>query len=303
MDANKWNIKNLITACLIPVTMNMIHNICYMCVYALSVSGSSHSVSGSASAVSCILCILIFLCMYRLYFSSPLSKIFAKKDAGCISFLRLYSVSIKASKKSIQILTITVISCTILGIALQIFFTGILTITDIYIPYALESYHQMVNNSFNTSLGWLRIFSVVLLSPVAEELAFRLFGCNLIMCSVPASYKRHTKVWLSIFTTALLFGLYHGNIVQFIYAAVAGIIFGFIAFVTSSVIFPILAHISVNTAAYLPLSILYITKERTAIFTVLSLIIIVSVMYIIRNIWTYGTQVPSHQDRPDTGTA
>ena len=79
--------------------------------------------------------------------------------------------------------------------------------------------------------------AVVIIAPILEELVFRSFIINRTR-----AYGEKTAVVFS----ALLFGLYHGNIQQFFYAFGLGLIFGFIYVRTGKVRYTIFLHMIIN---------------------------------------------------------
>ena len=81
------------------------------------------------------------------------------------------------------------------------------------------------------------IIFVVILSPIVEEIIFR--G---ILLDKLRGYGDKT----AIVFTALTFGLLHGNLSQFFYAFVLGLIFGYIAIKTNTIQYTIILHIIVN---------------------------------------------------------
>lgn len=53
--------------------------------------------------------------------------------------------------------------------------------------------------------------------------------------------------WTAVVFTAVVFGLMHGNIAQFLYATVLGLIFGYIAVKTNSIRYTVLIHMIINS--------------------------------------------------------
>ena len=53
--------------------------------------------------------------------------------------------------------------------------------------------------------------------------------------------------WTAVVYTSVIFGLMHGNIAQFLYATVIGLIFGYVAVKTNSIKYTVLIHIVINT--------------------------------------------------------
>ena len=94
-------------------------------------------------------------------------------------------------------------------------------------------------------------FAVVIGAPLFEEILFR--GIFL---------THHLKYgsWHAITVTGLLFGLLHQNHQQIIYATALGLLFGYIAVKSGSLIPSIVAHMSVNLYSFLITLSLYFTN-------------------------------------------
>lgn len=74
--------------------------------------------------------------------------------------------------------------------------------------------------------------------PIMEEVMFRGFLLK---------RARVFGDWTAVVYTALMFGLLHGNISQFLYATAIGLIFGYVAVKTNSIRYTIALHMIVNT--------------------------------------------------------
>lgn len=101
-------------------------------------------------------------------------------------------------------------------------------------PYYAELSEQIYTNQ---NLVWM-IVAVGILGPIAEELVFR----GLI-------YKRAKDYWgakAGIVISAMLFGIYHGNMIQFIFAAILGLFFAYLYERTDTLWVPVLCHMGVN---------------------------------------------------------
>lgn len=85
---------------------------------------------------------------------------------------------------------------------------------------------------------WARILCYEIVAPISEELVFR-----------QVIYKRLrgiSSVWVAIIISALLFGLYHGNLVQGIYAFIMGCLLALVYEWTGSFAAPVLFHMIAN---------------------------------------------------------
>ena len=83
----------------------------------------------------------------------------------------------------------------------------------------------------------MQIIIIVILAPIAEELLFRKFLLDRV-----ANFGETTAVLLS----GLMFGLYHCNLSQFVYAFALGCFFAFIYLRTGNIIYTILLHMFIN---------------------------------------------------------
>lgn len=82
-----------------------------------------------------------------------------------------------------------------------------------------------------------QILIVAILGPIMEELVFRKFIIDRVR-----NYGEVTAMMIS----AVMFGLYHENFSQFIYATIIGIFFAFIYMRTGKIIYTMILHIFVN---------------------------------------------------------
>ena len=84
---------------------------------------------------------------------------------------------------------------------------------------------------------WLIILMVVIIGPIVEEFIFR----KLFMDKLGMYGDR-----LAIVVSAIAFGLFHGNLYQFFYAALLGIVLGYLYSRTSNILYPIALHMIMN---------------------------------------------------------
>lgn len=99
-----------------------------------------------------------------------------------------------------------------------------------------EVENVMVNLTSQIS-PWVNFLIVVIAAPIMEELLFRKFIVD-----------RTTRFGegVSIVLSGLMFGLFHGNLNQFVYAFMIGVLFGFIYIKTRNIIYTIILHMIVN---------------------------------------------------------
>ena len=141
---------------------------------------------------------------------------------------------------------ISVLSGMSLALFLNILFyaTGIVNISS--------SFKEVSSSQASTGLlAGIILFGII--TPVAEELVFRgivLSRLNLGFSITPA-----------IILSALMFGIYHGNLVQGIYGTLMGLLIGYVYIKYDALVYPILVHSGANilifiiTSLHLPLSL------------------------------------------------
>ena len=86
----------------------------------------------------------------------------------------------------------------------------------------------------STAFQWAMMFLFIgIIGPILEELVYRKYLLNPL--------RRFGDKW-AILVTSLLFGILHGNLTQFLYAAVAGVLLGILTVRAGSVIPAIIVH-------------------------------------------------------------
>lgn len=85
---------------------------------------------------------------------------------------------------------------------------------------------------------WATLLCTMILAPVAEELFFRKALIDRLSAYHPMD---------AILFSALLFGLIHGNLTQFLYAFPIGVLLGIIYWRTKNIRYTILLHMGMNT--------------------------------------------------------
>lgn len=88
----------------------------------------------------------------------------------------------------------------------------------------------------------LGAFTISILAPVLEEVMFRGAIQGYMM-------RRFNNPWVAILAAALVFGVFHLNPVQVVYATLLGIVFGWIYYRTRSLLSVIVGHVLNNTLA------------------------------------------------------
>lgn len=105
----------------------------------------------------------------------------------------------------------------------------------------------------NTLNNTVYVAYIAILGPICEELLFR---GGIMRC------MNFAGRWFAIFSSALLFALFHGNIMQGIIAFLLGIFFGYLDMKTGSIIPSVILHITNNSIATLMELYEFTTKKE-----------------------------------------
>lgn len=143
--------------------------------------------------------------------------------------------------KSKKDYVIQIICLIFLGICVQIFASEILTLVLSQLPNVEESYGELLNTLVQIDAKML--IYVLVIAPILEESIFRLFLMWAGLKILP--------FWCVNIIQALLFGIYHGNWVQGIYAFILGMFLGYIRYESKFSLSSIIVHISINSMGIL----------------------------------------------------
>lgn len=199
--------------------------------------------------------------------------IIAKQEEE-ITFKKVVSSSISNmfsfANKSNNIIKkiIFILAILVAGISAQFFVDAILALIHPLFENAFASYDAMVERVTGASSSTLMWFTLILVSPIAEELLFR----GLILhysnrCLIPT---------FAILFQGFLFGVYHGNVIQGIYAFILGSLLGFMAHASKSLLPGILFHIALNFSILLVPNALLDTTIKCALTCGISLVLLVA---------------------------
>ena len=126
----------------------------------------------------------------------------------------------------------------ITAVGLQYITNYIVSFTAAINPHWLEYYSNLVESVGLDEPSLILVLYSVLIGPVCEELIFR--GLTLKYA------KRAMPFWVANLLQALLFGVFHMNMIQGVYAFVVGIVLGFICEKSHSIYPSMLFHILFN---------------------------------------------------------
>ena len=111
--------------------------------------------------------------------------------------------------------------------------TAALDATGLQLP---EIYKQMFKGMMQNNMGFV---AVAILVPIAEEMVFR------------GAITGHQKRWIAIVTSAALFGLVHGNMLQGLNAFAMGLLLGWMYVRTRSIVPGVVMHFTNNSLSYI----------------------------------------------------
>lgn len=175
--------------------------------------------------------------------SSLKQLVFTSVVAGTITFL-LYRSDQKKRKEGflgngqdfawcppivwVSVIVLAIAGCQMLNDLIQIF-----RLNELFPSYAQLSEETMAGQPVG-----LLILTVGILAPVVEELVFR----GLVFRRM----KDWVHPWIAILFSSLLFGIYHGNFVQFLYATFMGMLLAVIYERTGTLWTAVVAHMTAN---------------------------------------------------------
>lgn len=127
------------------------------------------------------------------------------------------------------------------GIGCCLFLQMVLSALAMWIPKAFESYNYVMGNLTNSDTV-LMVLYVLFIGPVTEELIFRGAILDRFYLAFPFLAAN--------FLQSALFGIYHMNLIQGLYAFCFGMVLGLARSVSGSILIPALMHILFNATSY-----------------------------------------------------
>lgn len=140
---------------------------------------------------------------------------------------------------------LSIVPMVILAAAIAIGMNGVLTLTELY--RFSPTFQRVSEMQFDTPV-WLGIISYGILAPLGEELVFR--GV------VYGQLRKVLKVPFAVVLSGLAFGLFHGNLVQAVYATVIGCLLALVYEWYGTIAAPMLFHSVANLFVYVMLELL-----------------------------------------------
>lgn len=128
----------------------------------------------------------------------------------------------------------------ILGIGACIAGNNLVTLSGIDLFF--KGYEEVSDQLFSSPV-WLQMIGVGIVIPIVEELTFRALGFRRL--------RDHMSFFSAAMISALCFGVFHGNVVQGIYAFALGYLMAWVYERYDSFMAPVLLHCAANIASVL----------------------------------------------------
>ena len=184
-----------------------------------------------------------------------------------------FTIKQKSAKEILAILAMIVL----LGISVQFFSSCILTTVLNLMPSVAEEY--MNNLSAILEITPRMLLQVCLIAPIIEELFFRGLIFSLMSKLLPFIFANVVQ--------AIVFGIYHGNVVQVVYAFILGMFIGYILFITGSIVYTIVLHMSINLTGMF-IDRIVPMDEALIVRMVIMIISFVIIYLLVKNIYKLG---------------
>lgn len=139
------------------------------------------------------------------------------------------------------ILVFRYLALTVFAVASVVFFNTLISLSGLAEQSA--AFQETAKRQYAVSLG-MGLFLYAGVSAVAEEVVFRFLLYNRLR-------RSGGRVAYGVFVSAFLFGIYHGNVVQGLYAFVLGVLIACAYFCFDSFFAPVLFHGLGNAAIFL----------------------------------------------------
>lgn len=163
---------------------------------------------------------------------------------GVLYRKNLFFINRNTEEESVKTLRTEVLCAGILlcgaGISSSLLFNNLITLSGI--KKMFTGYNRIANQLFSTPL-WFRIIAMGVVISAAEELVFRGF--------IYGSLRNRCSFWTAAMISALLFGWYHGNLVQGIYGWAVALVLAYGYERYKNLLAPWLIHGSANLTSIL----------------------------------------------------
>lgn len=160
-------------------------------------------------------------------------------------FLIIYAIRKKKLTEEILLKKtkpMNIVIAVLIGTSVWLFNSGILVLLQLN-GLLMEQFQGMneILNPLTEGNLFIMVLTIGIVAPFTEEFLFR--GV------IYRTLSKNISIPVTIIIQGVLFGIYHANLIQGVYASLLGIIFGFITHKTQSLWPAIIAHMTNNTIA------------------------------------------------------
>ncbi|WP_461612073.1 lysostaphin resistance A-like protein [Clostridium sp. Marseille-QA1073] len=160
-------------------------------------------------------------------------------------FLIIYAIRKKKLTEEILLKKtklMNIVTAVLIGTCVWLFNSGVLALLQLN-GLLMEQFQGMneILNPLTEGNLFIMVLTIGIVAPFAEEFLFR--GV------IYRTLSKNISIPVTIIIQGILFGIYHANLIQGVYASLLGIIFGFITYKTQSLWPAIIAHMTNNTIA------------------------------------------------------
>lgn len=118
----------------------------------------------------------------------------------------------------------------------------------------VREYQETMNQITSGKSIWMLVFWMGIVAPVAEEMVFRWL--------IYFRLRDYMRMGMAMAVSGILFGIYHMNLTQAVYASILGMMFAYFLEITGNLWASVLLHIGANCwSVLMPEIILRIPKE------------------------------------------
>lgn len=182
--------------------------------------------------------------------SIPLA-VFAQHVAFIVIFGLWYGLSkFRHAKKSIKKVATprNLSGLLVLSLGLSFFMSFGLTVAEPLIPEDIVKAYMEIMENAQLGESLFTNFAGCFLAPIGEELIFRGVMLYFLMKVIRGTKNEKVLFWVVNLIQAALFGAFHMNLYQGMYATVLGMLIGYMAYKSNTILVPILIHMIYNVS-------------------------------------------------------
>lgn len=178
---------------------------------------------------------------------------------------------------------------------MQFFSSYLIGVVSMAFPQWLDQYEELLKTAgLDSSITLPMLLYSVLLAPVCEELIFRGTTMHLARKAVP--------FWLANVMQAFLFGLFHMNWIQGIYAFALGLVLGYVCEKGGSIYYSIFLHFLFNFWGTV-ISNALAGMESTVLLSVIMLVVTIVSLTLGLFLFVSGTRIKKERNDADDAAA